>query len=88
MSGDYHPGRDASPPVRIVGVPALAWLVFALWFKWPSVKMFLFCTGLIIFYTVLAHFGFTVTVLSQRIFHLLRGKRLTGRPWWYRKFFE
>ncbi|EGE4849369.1 conjugal transfer protein, partial [Salmonella enterica subsp. enterica serovar Muenchen] len=30
----------------------------------------------------------TVTVLSQRIFHLLRGRRLTGRPWWYRKFFE
>ncbi|SUF00297.1 Uncharacterised protein [Salmonella enterica] len=28
MSGDYHPGRDASPPVRIVGIPALAWLVF------------------------------------------------------------
>ncbi|EAX3229835.1 conjugal transfer protein, partial [Salmonella enterica] len=56
--------------------------------KWPSTNMFLFCIGLILFYAVLAHFGFTVTVLSQRIFHLLRGRRLTGRPWWYRKFFE
>lgn len=33
MSGDYHPGRDASPPVNIFGIPALAWLIFALWFK-------------------------------------------------------
>lgn len=88
MADDYYKGRDASPPVRIIGIPALAWLVFALWFKWPSWTMFLFCAGLLIFYAVLAHFGFTVTVLRQRIFHLLRGRRLTGRPWWYRKFFE
>lgn len=50
MSGDYHPGRDASPPVNIFGIPALAWLIFALWFKWPSTNMFLFCIGLILFY--------------------------------------
>lgn len=85
---DYYPGRDASPPVRIFGVPALAWLIFGLWVKWPSMNLFMLCIGLVVFYAVLSRLGFTVTVLNQRIFHYLRGRQLQGHPWWYRNYFN
>ena len=45
-------------------------------------------TGIILFFRLLSFFGFTITVLWQRLVFRIRGQRLTGRPWWYRKFFE
>ncbi|KOY61565.1 conjugal transfer protein [Photorhabdus heterorhabditis] len=85
---NYSPWLDAGKPATIYGIPVLAFLVFLLLFIWPAKTTFFICCSLIILYKVLAIFGYTLTVLLQRIHHWLRGNKITGRPWWYRKFFE
>lgn len=88
MSPHYSPWLDAGRPVNIFGIPALVYLVFLLWFFWPCVPMLVFCLVLLGAYKLLAMWGYTMTVMLQRILHLLRGTHVSGRPWWYRKFFE
>lgn len=88
MNPEYSPWLDAGRPITIFGIPALVYLVFLLWMTWPSELMLLFCVGLLGLYKLLAMLGYTMTVMLQRVLHLLRGNHITGRPWWYRKFFE
>ena len=54
---DYSMSRDASPPVRLFSVPPLAWLTLLLWFRWPSLFMFMFCIALIAFFAILTRMG-------------------------------
>ena len=82
------PWRDAARRLEVFGIPVLLLPLYMAWFEWPSWLTFWMCTGLIVFFKVLSLSGFTLTVLWQRLLHLLRGQELTGRPWWYRKFFE
>ncbi|ENZ5477267.1 IcmT/TraK family protein [Enterobacter hormaechei] len=80
--------RDAGRRLEIAGVPVVLFSLYAAWFQWPETTTFYIVTGIIIFFRILSFFGFTITILWQRLLRLLRGLRLTGRPWWYRKFFE
>lgn len=82
------PWRDAGRRLEILGVPVVLFTLYAAWFQWPETSTFYIVTAIILFFRLLSFFGFTITVLWQRAIHLLRGRRLTGRPWWYRKFFE
>lgn len=82
------PWRDAGRRLEILGVPVVLFTLYAAWFQWPETSTFYIITGIILFFRLLSFFGFTITVLWQRAIHRLRGRRLTGRPWWYRKFFE
>jgi len=88
MDNDYSPWLDSGRPATFWGIPVLVYLVLLIWVIWPSLPMLMFCIALLIFYKVLAIFGYTRTVLLQRLLHRLRGNIITGRPWWYRKFFE
>lgn len=80
--------RDASRRLEVFGIPVLLLPLYCAWFEWPHWLTLSICTALMVFFKLLAMFGFTLTVLWQRVLHTLRGNRLTGRPWWYRKFFE
>ncbi|ECE0486429.1 conjugal transfer protein [Salmonella enterica subsp. enterica] len=82
------PWRDASRPLEIFGIPVVLLPIYCLWFEWVSWTTLYICTALIIFFKILSLFGFTITVLWQRLIHLMRGTEISGRPWWYRKFFE
>jgi intracellular multiplication protein IcmT len=88
MNPDYSRWLDAGRPATILKIPVLVYMVFLLIFIWPGMNMFIFCFALLIFYKILSLFGLTLTILLQRILHRLRGNIITGRPWWYRKFFE
>lgn len=82
------PWRDAGRRLEIGGIPVVLFVLYAAWFKWPETLTLYIVTGLILFFRVLSFFGFTLTILWQRLVRMVRGYRLTGRPWWYRKFFE
>lgn len=88
MDNDYSPWLDSGRPATFWGIPVLVYLVLLIWVIWPRLPMLMFCIALLIFYKVLAIFGYTLTVLLQRLLHRMRGNIITGRPWWYRKFFE
>lgn len=51
----------------------------------PVSKTFVICTCVVLFYFLLAMMGYTLPVLYQVILRVIRGKKLTGRPWWYRR---
>lgn len=85
---DYSPWLDSGRPATILGIPVLVYLLFLLCAIWPSMMTFMFCLLALSIYKILSLFGLTPTVLFQRLHHLLRGTSVTGRPWWYRKFFE
>jgi intracellular multiplication protein IcmT len=85
---NINPWRDAGRRLEIFGIPVLLFALYALWFQWPEASTFYIITGIIAFFRLLSFFGFTITVLWQRLVFLLRGRLMTGRPWWYRKFFE
>lgn len=80
--------RDAGRRLEIFGIPVLLFALYAAWFQWPETSTLYIITGIILFFRLLSFFGFTITVLWQRLVFHIRGQRLTGRPWWYRKFFE
>ncbi|EME5107769.1 TPA: IcmT/TraK family protein [Enterobacter hormaechei] len=82
------PWRDAGRRLEIAGVPVVLFTLYAAWFQWPELTTIYIITGIILFFRILSFFGFTITILWQRLVRLLRGLQLTGRPWWYRKFFE
>ncbi|MCP2234084.1 MULTISPECIES: IcmT/TraK family protein [Erwinia] len=83
-----NPWRDAGRRLEIFGIPVVLFTLYTAWFQWPETSTLYAVTGLIIFFRLLSWRGFTITVLWQRLVRLLRGRRLTGRPWWYRMFFE
>ncbi|WP_459515139.1 IcmT/TraK family protein [Erwinia amylovora] len=82
---DINQWRYAGRRMTFFGIPVMSFLVFFLWFPFPSWNTFLFCSGVVFFYFVLSMMGFTVPVLYQVILRVIRGKKLTGRPWWYRR---
>lgn len=88
MKSDYSEWLDAGKTATFFRIPVMVYLVFLIWVIKPSIVLFCFCIALLAFYRVLAIFGYTLTVLLQRILHWLRGNNVSGRPWWYRKFFE
>ncbi|MBD8792717.1 conjugal transfer protein [Pseudomonas syringae] len=80
--------RNASRLLNIYGVPAPLFLLYMLWFRFPSLNTVYVVTGVIIAFRVLSHFGWTLKVLMARLVYLARGNKLSGRPWWYRRFTE
>ncbi|WP_348519220.1 IcmT/TraK family protein [Dryocola clanedunensis] len=85
---DYSYWLDAGRPVAIFGIPVPVFLVFLLWLIFPSFPIFWLCIGLLVTYRILGWLGITLTISLQRILHYLRGNQLSGRPWWYRRYFE
>lgn len=69
------------------GVSPYAFLPLFLWlFHW-SWGMFYFGLFTMLLCIALAKFGFTLKRLAAYGKHVLRGKRIYARPWWYRKRF-
>ena len=88
MKSDYSKWLDAGKIATFFRIPVMVYLVFLIWVIKPSVVLLLLFIAHLAVYRVLAIFGYTLTVLLQRILHWLRGNNVSGRPWWYRKFFE
>ncbi|ELD2083762.1 conjugal transfer protein [Enterobacter hormaechei] len=92
MSGrskkDYPPGfwRRASSSLSFVGVPAWLFLLYLFWFRFPCMETIYIVTGVIAVFRLLSMFGWGVTEMLTRLARLARGKSLSGRPWWYRRF--
>lgn len=82
------PWRDASRRLEIFGIPVVLFTFYAAWFQWPEATTIYIITAIILLFRLLSYFGFTITVLWQRLLRHLRGMLLTGSPWWYRRFFE
>jgi intracellular multiplication protein IcmT len=85
---DISPWRDAGKRMTVFGIPAPLFTLYAAWFHWPSMDTLYLCTALLLFFKVLDLMGFSLKVMLQRIIHLLRGRHISGRPWWYRKRLE
>lgn len=80
--------RNAGKNLTIYGIPAPLFMIYLFWCRWPSMLTIYVCTGVLIFFVVLSHYGWTLPVLLQRITHRIRGKKLSGRPWWFRRFYD
>ncbi|MDY7563418.1 MULTISPECIES: IcmT/TraK family protein [unclassified Pseudomonas] len=80
--------RNASRPLSVYGVPAPLFLLYLFWFRFPSLNTIYVITAIIGGFRVLSFFGWTLKVLVTRLVYLARGKQLSGRPWWYRRFTE
>lgn len=80
--------RNASRKLSIYGIPAPMFLIYLAWCRWPSMMTLYVCTAIMVFFLVLSHYGWTVSVLLQRAVHLVRGCKVSGRPWWFRRFYD
>ena len=85
---DYPPGfwRWAGSPLNFIGIPAWLFLLYLFWFRFPSMDTIYVVTGIIAVFRLLKAFGWGVTELLTRLARRARGKSLSGRPWWYRRF--
>ncbi|MBU9819670.1 IcmT/TraK family protein [Rahnella sp. BCC 1045] len=84
----WPPGywRDAGRSMNVYGVPGGLFLLYLFWFRFPSMHT-LYAVSLVIgAFRILQMFGWSVSVLIGRLVRLMRGKSLSGRPWWYRRF--
>lgn len=80
--------RHASQTPTLLGIPCIAYLPIFLWLfhmRWWTLWT---AFGVIVFFAVLAKWGWTFSVLWQKCLHLLRGPRVYARPWWYRNRFQ
>ncbi|MBX8493175.1 IcmT/TraK family protein [Pseudomonas cichorii] len=86
----YPPGywRNASRLLNVYGIPAPLFLLYLFWFRFPSMNTIFVITGVIAGFRLLSFFGWTLQVLIGRLVYLVRGTKLSGRPWWYRRFTE
>ncbi|MCK9759920.1 IcmT/TraK family protein [Pseudomonas syringae pv. syringae] len=86
----FPPGfwRDASRLLNLYGIPAPLFLFYLAVFRFPSWTTFYIVTAIIIGFRLLSYFGWTLTVLISRLIFIVRGNKLAGRPWWYRRFTE
>ncbi|GFZ75010.1 MULTISPECIES: IcmT/TraK family protein [Pseudomonas syringae group] len=80
--------RDASRLLNLYGIPAPLFLLYLAWFRFPSMVTIYVITAIIGGFRLLSFFGWTFKVLVMRLAYLMRGKRMSGRPWWYRRFTE
>ncbi|WP_336732263.1 conjugal transfer protein [Pantoea ananatis] len=85
---DYPPGfwRRAGSAMDFAGIPVWLFLLYLFWFRFPAMNTIYVVTGIIAVFRVLKMFGWDVTALLTRLVRLARGKSLSGRPWWYRRF--
>ena len=80
--------RNASRPLNVYGIPAPLFLLYLFWFRFPSMNTIYVISAIVGGFRLLSFFGWTLKVLVARSVYLIRGKRLSGRPWWYRRFTE
>lgn len=85
---NYPPGfwRRSSSSLDFLGVPAWLFLLYLFWFRFPFLNTFYIVTGIIAVFRVLKMFGWSITAILTRMARFARGKILSGRPWWYRRF--
>lgn len=88
--GDLPQGfwRNASRLLSVYGIPAPLFLLYLFWFRFPSMLTIYVISAIIAVFRLLSFFGWTLQVLIARVVYLTRGKLLSGRPWWYRRFTE
>lgn len=84
----YPPGfwRDASRRLNVYGVPGWLFLLYLFWFRFPAMNTLYVVTAIIAVFRILQAFGWGAGELVTRLTRLARGKSLSGRPWWYRRF--
>jgi intracellular multiplication protein IcmT len=84
----WPPGfwRDAGRSMNVYGIPAWLFLLYLFWFRFPAMNTIYIVTVIIAVFRLLKAFGWGVTELLKRLARLARGKSLSGRPWWYRRF--
>ncbi|WP_455865288.1 conjugal transfer protein [Pantoea agglomerans] len=85
---DYPPGfwRRAGSALNFAGIPAWLFLLYLFWFRFPSMDTIYAVSGLIAALRLLKAIGWGITELLTRLARRARGKSLSGRPWWYRRF--
>lgn len=85
---DYPPGfwRRAGSRLDFFGIPVWLFLLYLFWFRFVCMDTIYIVTGIIAAFWLLTLFGWGVTELLTRAARLARGKSLSGRPWWYRRF--
>lgn len=86
----WPPGywRDAGRSMNVYGVPGWLFLLYLFWFRFPAMNTLYVITAVIAVYRLLQAFGWSVSLLIVRLVRLSRGKSLSGRPWWYRRFID
>jgi len=80
--------RNASIAPSLFGIPCMAYFpifIFLFHFAWWTLYT---AVSIIVFFAILARFGLTFKVLWAKTLHLLRGKTIYARPWWYRQRFQ
>lgn len=84
----YPPGfwRDAGRRLHVWGIPGWLFLLYIFWFRFPSMDTIYSITAVIAVFRVMQVFGWGAGELVSRAARLARGKSLSGRPWWYRRF--
>lgn len=84
----WPPGywRDAGRSLNVYGVPGWLFLLYLFFFRFPSMNTLYIVTAAIAVFRILQAFGWAVSVLIARLVRIGRGKSLSGRPWWYRRF--
>lgn len=84
----YPPGfwRDAGRRLDVWGIPGWLFLLYLFWFRFPSMDTLYIVTVVIAIFRLMQMFGWGAGELASRTARLARGKRLSGRPWWYRRF--
>ena len=84
----YPPGywRDAGRRLNVFGIPGSLFLLYLFWFRFPCLDTLYIVSGILAAFRLLAAFGWTLSVLMSRMARLMRGRQLSGRPWWYRRF--
>jgi intracellular multiplication protein IcmT len=75
---DINKWRYAGRPLTVFGVPVISFLVYFIWFPFPSVKTFVICTCVVLFYFLLAMMGYTLPVLYRSFSGLSAEKNLPG----------
>jgi len=80
--------RNAGLRLSVYGIPAPLFLIYLSWCRWPSMMTIYVCTGVVLFFAVISRYGWTLAVLMQRLLHYIRGKKVSGRPWWFRRFYD
>lgn len=64
--------RESSRPLTVYGVPVGMFLIYLVWCKFPTFMTLWICTGVLTFFGVIAHFGWSWPVLLQRLLHHVR----------------
>lgn len=80
--------RYASLKLTIFGVPLPMFFIYFSWFRFPSTTTIYVCSFIVAIYAILNFFGITLKFAIDRIIYLFKGSIISGRPWWFRRFYE